>query len=117
MKRKRSTIRWVVKRGLCTGCGTCAGICPHDALTMVIDHKKGCYLPQIDKDKCTRCGLCVDVCPGHSVDFDGLSSTLMGDIPEDIALGKYLGCYVGHALDKDMRYDGASGGARAYSAG
>lgn len=110
MKRKRSTIQWVVKRGLCTGCGTCAGICPHEALTMVIDPKRGCYIPRIDKGKCTRCGLCVDVCPGHGVDFEGLSSALMGDIPEDIALGRYLGCYVGHALDKDMRYDGASGG-------
>lgn len=110
MKRRRGTIRWVVKRGLCTGCGTCAGICPHEALTMVIDPKRGCYLPRIDKGKCTRCGLCVDVCPGHSVDFEGLSSTLMGDIPEETALGKYLGCYVGHAIDKDMRYDGASGG-------
>jgi len=110
MKRKRPTIQWVVRRGLCTGCGTCAGICPHDALTMVIDRKKSCYIPLIDKDKCIRCGLCVDVCPGHSVDFEGLSGVLMGDIAEDVALGKYLGCYVGHALDKDMRYDGASGG-------
>jgi len=110
MKRKRSTIRRVVKRGLCTGCGTCAGICPHDALRMVIDRKRGCYVPQLDKAKCTKCGLCVDVCPGHSVDFEGLSSALMGDIPEDIALGKYLGSYIGHAADKDVRYDGASGG-------
>ena len=110
MKRKRPTIRWVARQGLCTGCGTCAGVCPQAALTMVIDRKKGCYIPRIDKRKCTRCGLCVDVCPGHGVDFDGLSSALMGDIPEEIALGKYLGCYIGHALDKDLRYDGASGG-------
>jgi len=110
MRRKRSTIRWVVKRGLCTGCGTCAGICPHDALGMVIDRKRGRYVPQIDKGRCTRCGLCVDVCPGHSVDFEGLTRALMGEIPEDMALGKYLGSYIGHATDKDVRYDGASGG-------
>jgi coenzyme F420 hydrogenase subunit beta len=110
MKRKRPTIHKVVKRHLCTGCGTCAGICPHEALTMILDRKRGCYIPRIDKGKCTRCGLCLDVCPGHNVDFEGLSSTLMGDIPEDIALGKYLGSYIGHAIDKDTRYDGASGG-------
>ncbi len=110
MKSKRSTIKWVVKHGLCTGCGTCAGICPRDALAMVIDRKKGRYIPQIDKDKCTRCGLCYDVCPGHSVDFEGLGEALYGDIPDDIAAGKYLGCYIGHAIDKKTRYDSASGG-------
>jgi coenzyme F420 hydrogenase subunit beta len=35
---------------------------------------------------------------------------LYGDIPEDIAVGRYLGCYIGHATDKKTRYDGASGG-------
>jgi coenzyme F420 hydrogenase subunit beta len=110
MKSKRSTIKWVVKHGLCTGCGTCAGVCPRDALSMVIDRKKGRYIPQIDKAKCTHCGLCHDVCPGHSVDFEGLSEVLYGDIPEDIAVGRYLGCYIGHATDKKTRYDGASGG-------
>jgi coenzyme F420 hydrogenase subunit beta len=110
MRPKRSTIRWVVKHGLCTGCGTCAGVCPRDALEMVVDRKRGRYLPQIDKNKCTRCGLCYDVCPGHSVDFEGLSTAFFGDVPEDVALGKYLGCYIGHATDKKMRHDGASGG-------
>ena len=110
MKSERSTIKWVVKHGLCTGCGTCAGICPCDALAMVIDRKKGRYIPQIDKDKCTQCGLCYDVCPGPGFDFEGLGEALYGDIPENIAAGKYLGCYIGHATDKKMRYDGASGG-------
>ena len=110
MKRKRPTIKRVVKHRLCTGCGTCAGVCPHDAVGMVIDRKKGNYVPRIEKDNCAKCGLCLDVCPGHSVDFEGLTRTLMGDIPEDIALGRFLGSYVGHAIDKDIRCQGASGG-------
>ncbi len=110
MKPKHSTIRWVVRRGLCTGCGTCAGVCPHGALTMVIDRKKGRYIPQIDRRKCTRCGLCYDVCPGPGMDFEGLGATLFGDVPENLALGKYLGSYIGHATDKKTRCDGASGG-------
>ncbi len=110
MTRKRPTIQWVVRRGLCTGCGACVGVCPADALTMHIDGRQGGYVPRIDKARCTRCGLCVDVCPGHSVDFEGLATRLFGEIPEDIVLGRYLGSYVGCAADRDVRYDSASGG-------
>jgi len=110
VKRKSATIRKVVKQGLCTGCGTCAGICPRDALEMVIDRRRGHFVPKIDKKKCTKCGLCWDVCPGHSMDFERFASTLMGDIPEEVALGRYLGSYIGYAVDEDTRYGGSSGG-------
>ncbi len=108
--KDKPTIEAVVKRKLCTGCGTCAGICPQDALDMIVDTRRSCYIPALDRDRCTRCGLCYEICPGHSVDFDGLSAALFGDIPEDIALGRYLGCYMGHATDEDVRYHSASGG-------
>jgi coenzyme F420 hydrogenase subunit beta len=111
VSKKRATIAWVVKHKLCTGCGTCAGICPHDALDMVIDAKRGCYVPRLDENRCTECGLCYDACPGHGVDFDGLSAALFGsDASEDIALGRYLGCYIGAATDKEVRYNSSSGG-------
>ena len=106
--RNRQTIGPVVKRKLCTGCGTCAGVCPRQAVTMAV--KKGRYVPQLDKSRCNRCGLCHDACPGHGVDFEGLSDALFGDIPEDTAVGRYLGCYVGHAVDRGVRYNSASGG-------
>ena len=72
--------------------------------------KKGRYVPRLAKGRCNRCGLCYEACPGHSVDFERLNADLLGDIPEDTALGRYLGCYVGHALDEGVRYSGASGG-------
>jgi coenzyme F420 hydrogenase subunit beta len=72
--------------------------------------KKGRYVARLDKERCNRCGLCHEACPGHGVDFEKLGATLFGDIPEDTAVGRYLGSYVGHAMDKGVRYNGASGG-------
>lgn len=104
------TIRQVVKRRLCTGCGVCAAVCPRDALDMTPDESRGCFVPQTRDEDCRHCGLCHTVCPGHEVDFDGLSTALFGDIPDDVALGRHLACYSGHACDASIRYDGASGG-------
>jgi len=109
MNNKQS-IKWVVKHKLCTGCGTCAGVCPQEAIEMVVHTAQGGYLPRLDKKRCTQCGLCHRVCPGHGVDFETLHDALFGDIPEDVALGRHLGCYIGHAIDRDTRYHGASGG-------
>jgi coenzyme F420 hydrogenase subunit beta len=77
---------------------------------MIVDPRRGGYVPRLDGGRCIQCGLCHDVCPGYSVDFEGLNAALFGDIPEDIALGRYLGCYVGHAGDENVRYHSASGG-------
>lgn len=104
------TIKSVVSDGLCTGCGTCAGLCPQSAIMMVINWENGIYLPLLDEDKCNQCGICYKVCPGHSVDFDELNNSIFGKIPEDLYLGNYENCYVGHATDKEIRYNSSSGG-------
>ena len=61
---------------LCTGCGTCAGMCPQNAINIVIDEKKGIHLPRIDSEKCNKCGICYKVCPGDGVDIDSLNRKL-----------------------------------------
>ncbi len=108
--KKGKTIKAVVKDGLCTGCGTCTGICPTNAIEMVIDHRNGIYVPQLDEERCNDCGICYEVCPGHSVDFRDLNQKIFGKEPEDILIGNYLNCYVGHSTNYDIRYNSASGG-------
>lgn len=104
------TIESVVKDGLCTGCGTCAGLCPTEAIEMVADKRKGNYLPKLDKERCIDCGICYQVCPGRQIDFKRLNLKIFGKEPEDILIGNYLNCYIGHSTDYDIRYNSASGG-------
>jgi len=46
----------------CVGFGTCAKICPFDALSMGADG-----LPIVDEAKCTGCGKCSLICPKHVI--------------------------------------------------
>ena len=104
------TITQVVKDGLCTGCGTCIALCPEEAIKLTIDEKKGIYVPELNEEKCNNCGICYKVCPGHEVDFKQLNSEIFGKEPEDILIGNYLNCYIGHSTDYNIRYNSSSGG-------
>jgi coenzyme F420 hydrogenase subunit beta len=104
------TIAQVVKDGLCTGCGTCVALCPNEAIKLTINEKKGIYVPELDEEKCNNCGMCYNVCPGHSVDFKQFNLEIFRKEPENVLIGNYLNCYIGHSKDYDIRYNCASGG-------
>jgi len=104
------TIADIRDNGLCSGCGTCVGVCPSDAIVMVKSNLHGVYLPKIDMDKCRFCQLCVTCCPGYQVDFQQLNLEIFGQQPSDRFLGNFLKCYVGHSNDHDIRFNSASGG-------
>ncbi|AIZ56510.1 ferredoxin [Candidatus Methanoplasma termitum] len=44
----------------CVACGSCADVCPQDAIT--IDD-----IAVIDASKCVDCGACVDECPPGAI--------------------------------------------------
>ncbi|HAK95231.1 MAG TPA: (4Fe-4S)-binding protein [Planctomycetes bacterium] len=46
---------------LCTGCGACASICPHDAIALVLD-EEGFWYPHVDTALCVDCARCEKVC-------------------------------------------------------
>ena len=109
-KMTDETITQVVKDGLCTGCGTCVALCPNEAIKLTINEKKRIYAPELNEEKCNICGICYEVCLGHSVDFNQLNLETFGKKPEDVLIGNYLNCYIGHSTDYDIRYNSASGG-------
>jgi coenzyme F420 hydrogenase subunit beta len=106
-----TSIKDVVERGLCTGCGTCAGCCPVSAIRM--KRRKAVFLPVTDRAKCRSrrgCVICLSVCPGHSIDLDRLSFALFPNHTDDRYLGRFLEVHTGYADDATIRYHAASGG-------
>lgn len=108
--KHRETITSILSSGLCTGCGTCAGVCPKAALMMEIDERDSVCVPRLLEDQCTKCGICLDVCPGDSMAKPELSIELRSREPNEALIGAYLACYLSYATDHEVRYQAASGG-------
>jgi ferredoxin len=45
----------------CTKCGSCAPVCPQEAIS------EGDTQYTIDQEKCVDCGLCADECPVEAI--------------------------------------------------
>lgn len=54
----------VVNAGECTGCESCVGACPTEAISM----KDG--LAVISADDCVDCGACVGECPCDAITME-----------------------------------------------
>ena len=62
----------------CLGLGTCAKVCPFDAITMGADG-----LPVVDEVKCTGCGTCERVCPKHIITLSSVTRRIMREYTTD----------------------------------
>jgi coenzyme F420 hydrogenase subunit beta len=93
----------VVSGNLCTECGTCAGICPTDALPMY-ETPGGQMLPQLIQSKCIECGLCDLVCPQIELS-DKFVEALRGPLE-----GPVLGAYLAEATVTRVAQEGQAGG-------
>lgn len=100
----------VVRIGLCTGCGTCVGLCQHSSLIMIKDESRGVYLPKLKYEMCKDCGLCFECCPGYFVNFKKLNLEIFGKEPEDVLIGNFTNFYIGYSTDNKIRYNASSGG-------
>ncbi len=110
MKRAIATVEDVAGCGLCMGCGTCAGICPHGAITMT-ENRQGLVIPSVDRARCTDCGRCLEVCPGIEVDFQALNEEVFSRQPEDPLLGVCCDAWLAHSSNAAFRDRASSGGA------
>lgn len=94
----------VIDKNLCTGCGTCIGICPKE----VFSWDEG--VKTVRPEACIRCGLCEAACPGHKFDFASDWDSKNEKLIESEAIGRYSSMYVAKAADPEICKAGASGG-------
>lgn len=73
----------------CTGCGSCAVICPQKCITMEYN-KDGFLAPVVNESKCIGCGVCTKVCYKFSEDFGQgdlfSASTVYAAISNDVGM-------------------------------
>ena len=78
------SLELILDRGKCTGCGTCARVCPKDAISRgpIAAARRFPTLEDIipnlyDPHKCVYCGTCVYMCP-----FSALTMNKDGELVE-----------------------------------
>lgn len=94
----------IFKKGLCTSCGTCIGVCPHGALSW---EKEKIV---VDENKCVSCGLCYEVCAGKGFDYPFFLKKLFGKKHVSFDLGHLENIYKGYSLNPQIRGSSSSGG-------
>lgn len=95
----------VIDRRLCTGCGTCVGMCPAGTLA---SGENG--VADI-KNCCTQCGICYAVCPGKEFSMSAWSERLFQKpYRADMLLGYYRSIWNAYSREEEIHDRGASGG-------
>jgi coenzyme F420 hydrogenase subunit beta len=96
-------IQDVVKNHLCTGCGTCSGICPVNAIE-IKETNDGRLLPSINLSVCNNCQLCNKVCPQIVQ-----SERFINNIGESLT-GQAVQGYLGKPVDESLFMEGQTSG-------
>ena len=101
----------VDQKGLCLECGTCAGVCPNENISLCSDENGRNHILIKDENLCEKCsGICLKVCPGYEVDMDQLNEQVFGKIPENYWSGNYKKAFLGYSPDEMTKKTCASGG-------
>jgi coenzyme F420 hydrogenase subunit beta len=98
----------VITRGLCTHCGTCAGL---SGGTLLMQETPRGPLPVPAPGRAVQLNeLAYDACPGKGVAYPALCQVVFGALPESWLIGCWRAIYTGYAGVPEVRRAGASAG-------
>jgi NADPH-dependent glutamate synthase beta subunit-like oxidoreductase/NAD-dependent dihydropyrimidine dehydrogenase PreA subunit len=83
----------------CLGLGTCARVCPFNAIVMGPEG-----LPVVDEKKCTGCGTCERVCPKHIINLSSVTRRIIREYTtEECTTPCQRGCPAGIDIREYIR--------------
>jgi coenzyme F420 hydrogenase subunit beta len=97
----------VIQAGICTHCGTCAGL--SGGTVHMVETDAG-PLPMTTSEQVSLPPLAYDACPGKGIDYPRAYQTIFGRLPENWLAGPCRQVMVGYAVPDEIRRRGASGG-------
>lgn len=88
----------------CMGMGSCAGVCPQNAISIVNG------LARVDREKCVACGLCVKACPQKLIELlpvKKICAVACASCDKGAAVRKkcIAGCIGCHLCEKQCHFD------------
>jgi coenzyme F420 hydrogenase subunit beta len=103
----------VVKNDLCTQCGACVAMCPHDNIVITRDEHWRFYPKVTALEPCVEhCkSLCVEVCSGvHEDSSLWKKQPIIEKDYDEFCGGAVLKTWIGYCTDENIRARGTSGG-------
>jgi coenzyme F420 hydrogenase subunit beta len=98
----------VIDAGLCTHCGTCAGL--SDGALRMRQTAQG-LLPTFKENTYPHLSqIAYDACPGKGIDYPALNQQVFGKLPENWLMGINRSFWIGHSQNPEIRHGAASGG-------
>jgi coenzyme F420 hydrogenase subunit beta len=101
----------VLAAELCTGCGACGLVCPHNLIQFDPDSVR----PKLDFDTsiCADCNHCHAVCPGLDPETDTSEMHIYGRrrTADERWLGIFTDFFGAHSSSEEIRHRSSSGGA------
>jgi coenzyme F420 hydrogenase subunit beta len=98
----------VVDRGLCTHCGTCAGL--SDGSVIMTRERRGPIPVYRRNGASSLTELAYQVCPGFGVNYPDMFRWLFDCLPDNWLIGVYRKIFLGHSSIPMIRRNGSSGG-------
>lgn len=108
---RAESIQGIVRCGLCISCGACVSTAPQGTMRMVLDERKGIFVPEILDDAVSGTGPEYEVCPGKGAPIVQMEKELFGDADHyRMELGWYRGIVACHSGNPQILERASSGG-------